>query len=97
MSERRDVQVTDNSAAGRYEAHMDGELAGYVIYREEPGGIVLVHTEVLDEFEGQGVGGRLVAGALDDIRARGLSVTPLCRFAASYIDRHPEYADLLAA
>ena len=92
-----DVQVTDNSEAGRYEAHVNGELAGYIVYRDQPGGIVLVHTEVLEQFEGQGVGGRLVAGALDDIRERGLTVTPLCRFAASYIDRHPEYADLTAA
>lgn len=92
-----DVQVTDNSEAGRYEAHVNGELAGYIVYRDQPGGIVLVHTEVLEQFEGQGVGSRLVAAALDDIRERGLSVTPLCRFAASYIDRHPEYGDLVAA
>jgi uncharacterized protein len=97
MSERPDVQVTDNPDDGRYEAHVNGQLAGYLVYREQPEGIVLVHTEVFDEFEGQGVGGRLVAGVLDEIRERGLSVTPLCRFAAGYIDRHPEYADLLAA
>ena len=97
MSERPDVQVTDNPETGRYEAHVGGELAGYLVYREEEGGIILVHTEVFDAFEGQGVGGRLVAGALDEIRERGLSVTPLCRFAAAYIDRHPEYADLIAA
>ena len=97
MSERPDVQVTDNPEAGRYDAHMDGELAGYLVYREEEGGIILVHTEVFDAFEGQGVGGRLVSAVLDEIRDRGLSVTPLCRFAAGYIDRHPEYADLLAA
>jgi uncharacterized protein len=97
MSEGPDVQVTDNPEAGRYDAHVNGELAGYLAYREEEGGITLVHTEVLDEFEGQGVGGRLVSAVLDEIRERGLSVTPLCRFAAGYIDRHPEYADLIAA
>jgi uncharacterized protein len=97
MSDRPEVQVTDNAAACRYEAHVDGALAGHLIYREEPGGLVLVHTEVYDEFEGHGVGSRLVAGALDDIRRRGLSATPLCRFASAYIDRHPEYSDLIAA
>jgi predicted GNAT family acetyltransferase len=91
------MEVTDNQAEGRYEAHTNGEVAGYLFYRERPGGLVLTHTEVADQFEGQGVGGRLVAGALDDIRGRGLSVTPLCPFAAGYIDRHPEYADLVAA
>ena len=93
MSERPDVQVTDNPDAGRYDAHVNGELAGYLVYREEEGGIILVHTEVFDAFEG----GRLVSTALDEIRERGLSVTPLCRFAAGYIDKHPEYADLIAA
>lgn len=97
MTERPEVQVTDNAAAGRYEAHVNGALAGYIRYRELPGEIVLIHTEVDDEYEGQGVGSRLVAGALDDVRARGLFVTPLCRFASAYIDRHPEYEDLLAA
>ena len=46
-------------------------------------------------FEGHGVGSRLVQGALDDLRARGLAVVPLCPFVAGFIDRHPEYADLV--
>jgi uncharacterized protein len=97
MSSRPEVQVTDNPTANRYEARVDGELAGALYYREAPEGLALVHTEVGDEFEGKGVGGRLVAGALDDIRGRGLNVTPVCPFATAYIERHPEYADLIAA
>ncbi|HEX7256177.1 MAG TPA: GNAT family N-acetyltransferase, partial [Gaiellaceae bacterium] len=74
-----------------------GEVAGYVFYREREDAIVLVHTEVADEFEGQGVGSRLVAGTLDDIRARGLRIVPVCPFVSAYLERHPEYADLVAA
>ena len=95
--ERAEVLVTDNPAARQYEAHVNGELAGSLMYRKLPGGLVLLHTEVEDGFEGHGVGGRLVAGALDDVRARGLTVTVYCRFANAYIQRHPEYADLVAA
>jgi hypothetical protein len=62
----------------------------------EPGLITLIHTEVDPAFEGKGIAGRLVAGALDDIRRRGLLVTPICRFVRSYLRRHPEYADLVA-
>jgi predicted GNAT family acetyltransferase len=51
----------------------------------------------MDEFAGQGVASRLVAGTLNDIRSRGLSVAPLCPFAAAFIARHPEFADLVAA
>ena len=91
-----DLQVVDNPAKRRYEAVIDGAVAGYVFYQERPGSLVLIHTEVGEEWEGQGVGSRLIAGALDDIRARGLSVTPVCRFAAAYIERHAEYGDLVS-
>ena len=56
---------------------------------------MLLHTEVLPSFEGKGLGARLVAGALDDIRARGLRVVPFCPFVRAYIRRHPDYADLV--
>jgi predicted GNAT family acetyltransferase len=90
-----DVQLVDNPAELRYELEVDGTLAGILRYRTEPGLVVLVHTDVDPAFEGRGLGGRLVAGALDDIRARGLRVVPHCPFAAAYIRRHPEYADLV--
>jgi uncharacterized protein len=90
-----DLQVLDRPAELRYELRVDGELAGVIAYRREPGVVVLVHTEVFPSAEGRGLGSRLVAGALDDIRARGLRVVPLCPFAAAYVRRHPEYADLV--
>jgi uncharacterized protein len=92
-----EIQVIDNAAKRRYEALVDGAVAGYVLYEQREGELVLIHTEVAEEFEGEGVGSRLIAGALDDIRARGLQVTPLCPFAAAYIKRHAEYSDLVAA
>jgi uncharacterized protein len=97
MSEPRPVEVADNPGKNRYEARVDGEVAGYVFYRSRPDRLVLLHTEVGEEFEGHGVGGKLVAGTLEDIRERGLRVTVLCPFAAAYIERHPEYSDLVAA
>ncbi len=57
--------------------------------------IVLVHTEVAPTEEGQGTGSRLVRDALDDIRARGLRVAPVCPFVAAYLRRHPEQRDLV--
>lgn len=90
-----DIEVADNPDKRRYEVTVDGEVAGASYYRDADGVRIVTHTEVADEFEGQGVGSRLIAGALDDIRARGLRVTPLCPFAAAYIKRHPEYGDLV--
>jgi predicted GNAT family acetyltransferase len=90
------VRVVDNPDKARYEAYVGDELAGFATYRARPGTVVLVHTEVDDAFEGRGVGGRLAAGALDDLRARGVKVEPLCPFIARYIQRHPEFSDLVA-
>jgi predicted GNAT family acetyltransferase len=96
MSELR-IDVTDNAAESRYEIHVDGRPAGLIRYVLEDDTIALVHTEVDAAIEGHGLGGKLVSGALDDARARGLRVRPLCPFVAAYVKRHPEYADLIAA
>ena len=92
-----ELVVRDNPEELRYEALRDGQLVGLIRYRTEPGVIVLVHTEVDEAVEGTGVGSQLVRFALEDIRARGLRLVPVCPFVAAYLRRHPEYADLVGA
>jgi predicted GNAT family acetyltransferase len=58
--------------------------------------VLLVHTEIDPALEGQGLGDRLVAGALDDLRAHGRKLVPLCPFVRAYLRRHPDQADLVA-
>jgi uncharacterized protein len=91
-----EITVADNPAAARYEIVLDGERAGMVTYRLSPGVIAFVHTEVEPALQGRGLGGRLVGDALDDARARGLTVRPLCPFVADFIARNPAYTDLVA-
>jgi uncharacterized protein len=91
-----DYVVRDNPKELRYEILREGELVGVIRYRVEPGVIVLVHTDIAPSAEGQGVGSRIVAGALDDIRSRGLRIVPVCPFVAAYLRRHPEQHDLIA-
>jgi predicted GNAT family acetyltransferase len=90
-----ELEVADNPAQHRYEIHADGELAGFVTYRERPDVIDLVHTEIHDEFEGKGVGSKLIQGTLDDIRSRGLRLIPTCPFVSAFLKRHPEYRELV--
>ncbi len=90
-----DLTVRDNLEARRYEAVLDGEVVGIAQYRSVPGRIVFTHTEVDDAVEGQGIGSRLAAGALDDVRQRGLRATLHCPFISAYVRRHPEYADIV--
>jgi uncharacterized protein len=89
------IAVRDNASELRYELVLDGEVVGEIQYRLVPGAVVLVHTEVSPSLEGRGLGARLVAGALQDIRSRGLHVVPICPFVRSYLRRHPEYRDLV--
>lgn len=91
-----DIAVWDNPATARYEARVGDELAGLAAYRLVAGStMVITHTEVLPAYEGLGIGSALVAHALEDARSRGLQVRPLCSFVRSYVDRHPEYQDLM--
>lgn len=90
-----DVAVHDETAEHRYEAWLDGRLAGVLVYELDGSTVTLVHTEVEPAAEGQGVGSALARRALDDVRAAGRSAVPLCPFVRAWIARHPDYADLV--
>ena len=88
-------RIQDNPELNRYEVYVGSVLAGFTDYHSQPGLVTLKYTEVDPAFEGRGIGSRLVAGVLDDIRARGAAVLPICPFVRTYLQRHPEYADLV--
>ncbi|SIN42869.1 GNAT family N-acetyltransferase [Micromonospora cremea] len=88
--------VEDNPAKNRFEILVDDALAGFSAYLLRGDVVVFTHTEVDQRFQNMGVGGALIRGALDQVRARGGRVVPQCPFVAAYIDKHPEYADLVA-
>ena len=90
-----DIEIVDNQANSRYEARFDGAIAGVLVYEMHDGWVTFVHTEVEPAFEGKGIGSRLAKTGLDDARARGMLVTPLCPFVTAYVRRHPEYRDLI--
>lgn len=92
-----ELRIVDNAEGGRYEARLGDEIAGIAVYRQAGPRRIFLHTEVSPEHEGKGIGSRLARGALDDVRARGFTVTAICPFFAAYLERHREYADLVAA
>lgn len=87
--------MRDNREKGRFEAAIGSKVVGFAEYRTLRQRIAVIHTEVAPGYAGRGVGRRLVQWLLDDIRTRGLKVTPICPFTAAYIERHPAYADLV--
>jgi predicted GNAT family acetyltransferase len=91
-------KVTHNAEAERYEITVDGELAGFTEAHplQDPSAVLFPHTIIEPAFEGQGLASKLVAGAFDDIRARGLKIVPTCPYILGWLPKHPEYHDLLA-
>jgi uncharacterized protein len=89
-------EISHNAEQSRYEIRLDGQLAGFAEYRRRDDSLVFTHTEVEPAYEGQGVGSALVRGALEDVRAQGTTAVPLCPFVKDWIEKHPEYKDLVA-
>lgn len=95
MSAGPDVQVFRNDENSRYEAHVDGRLAGFAEFLVTNEIVVFTHTEVEPVCEGKGIGSALARFAMDDMRARDVSVLPLCPFIKGWIERHREYVDIV--
>ena len=90
------IDVVNNESESRYEIKVDGEKVGHIDYRIRDGVITMPHTEVDPVHGGKGYGNILVKGALDDVRQiGGLTVRPSCPFIARYIEKNPEYSDLV--
>jgi predicted GNAT family acetyltransferase len=90
-----EIAVADNPELSRVEAHIEGALAGFAAYRERAGRRIFTHTEVDPAYGGKGVGSAIARAALDQARADGVGVVPLCPFIADWITKHPDYADLV--
>jgi|GEM_PF-413019 len=90
-----DVVVHDNPASQTYDALVGDDIAGTLVYEPEGPRLVLTHTAVQPRFKHHGIATALIAGALDDIRAKGIRVTVLCPAVISFIKAHPAYADLV--
>ena len=90
-----DIEVVDRTDQHRFEILVDGDVAGFAEYRSGAGRRAFVHTVVDERYGGQGLGSKLVRGALDATRAEALAVEPFCPFVRSYIAGHDEYVDLV--
>lgn len=87
--------IINADAAQRYEARLGDDLAGFLDYKVLPDRIALIHTEVLPEFQGHGIGAALAKFAFDDARRRNLVVIVICQYVRSYVERHPETQDIV--
>ncbi len=89
------TKVVRNDAGSRFEATVDGELC-MLAYRLQGGVLAIDHVIVPAVVGGRGIAADLTRTALDAARANGWRVVPNCSYAAAWIQRHPEYQDLLS-
>ena len=87
--------VQDAPERSRFEIEVDGELAGFLDYRKDGDEYALPHTRIYPQFEGRGLGGELVRGALEEIAQRGGTVLPYCPFVPKVIRDNPEFTELV--
>ncbi|MGQ0464463.1 MAG: GNAT family N-acetyltransferase [Sporichthyaceae bacterium] len=95
MRPTKDEAVFDHIEQARYELRLDGLILAILDYRPVRGRLILQHAETAPGHHGNGYGSRVVKAALDDIRARGGLVEPVCGFVRRFLRDHPEYADLV--
>lgn len=89
------ISVTDDPSANRYELLVDGQLAATANYLLTSGRITFVYSELMRGFDGRGLGQQLASAVLDDVRRRRLMVVARCPFFSTFIEDHPDYADLV--
>ncbi|MEX0406319.1 GNAT family N-acetyltransferase [Aquibium sp. LZ166] len=90
------IEHEDNGSKGRYFLRAPGGAIAETTYTNVgQHQIIIDHTEVPDAFRGQGAGLRLVTRAVEDARAAGKKIIPLCPFANAQFKKHPEWADVL--
>ncbi|WOC11736.1 GNAT family N-acetyltransferase [Gordonia sp. MP11Mi] len=96
------ISVTHLAERERYRADLVDDDSGpvevgYIDYTTDGVNLALTHTVIYDRWGGRGFAAELVKQVLDDIRANGRSVVPVCTYVASYLEKHPEYSDLVAS
>lgn len=90
------TSVTRESNPDRFEITSDGAVAGFAQFLDRDGRRIFFHTEVGEEFGGQGLGGIVVGEAIDATREEGLTVVPVCPYVKKWLTKHPEHEDITA-
>lgn len=91
------IAVEESETKGRYVYRLDDNPEAEMTYSKAGASLIIIdHTEVPEVYRGQGVGLMLVAKSVEDARAAGRKIMPLCPFASAQFRRHPEWADVLS-
>lgn len=95
MANEISIEKEENAKGGRYVTRVSGHEAEMTFSRTSPRLIIVDHTAVPDALRGQGVGQALALHAVEDARAGGWKIIPLCPFMRAQSLRHQEWADVI--
>ncbi|WP_338749737.1 GNAT family N-acetyltransferase [Janibacter alittae] len=90
------TSVTRESNPDRFEITSDGTVAGFAQFLDRDGHRIFFHTEIGEEFGGQGLAGIVVAEAIAATREEGLTVIPICPYVKKWLTKHTEHEDITA-
>lgn len=96
-TDKTGATTTVNQEADRFTISVDGTVAGFTEIIDRDGRRTFPHTEVDDAFQGRGLASILIGEALEQTRTAGLRIVPVCSMVASYVEKHPEFADVVDA
>lgn len=88
------IEVIHNAGNNRFEVDLGKEKA-VLIYMIKAGLFIMLHTEVPPAFEGMGIAGKMAREAMEFAKYEGLKLRSYCSYTTRYIERHPEYQNLL--
>ncbi|MHA6668539.1 GNAT family N-acetyltransferase [Homoserinimonas sp. A447] len=91
-----DFYVVKDEKTSSYEAIVgDAQIGGLTYNVADDDRLVLLDTSVFPHFRKQGIATELIRRVLDDVRVQGKTVTIMCPIVRTFIERNPEYADLI--
>jgi len=92
----KDIAVTFDPSAERYEIRLAGTLVGHAVARRRGGLVTMPHVEIDPDQRGKNLANILVRTALEDVRAQGERVVAQCPFVLAFLRRFREFSDIVA-
>src|SRR6185312_7989109 len=92
-TDKTGATTTVAKEADRFTISVDGTVAGFTEFSDSDGKRTFPHTEVDDAFQGRGLASILIGEALEQTKAEGLQIVPVCSMVVAYVEKHPEFAD----
>lgn len=70
------------------------DVSAQIVFEINEGILTIISTDVSASLQGQGIGQKLVAYAVEYARKNNLKIFPVCPYAKKQFEKHPEFNDV---